>query len=107
MYLELLSLIRLIIYLVLSDVAIVKKNGKEKRNALITIVSLLVFLLGAANTSPEQSIEESPKKAVEEVADSEVKEEVKNEHAEQENNKQENATENNDQAIELNDLIVH
>jgi len=107
MFLGILGLISLIIYLVLTGVAIVKKNGKAKRNALITIVSLLVFLLGAANTSPEQSIEESPEKAVEEVADSEVKEEVKNEPAEQENNKQEDAPENNDQAIELNDLEVH
>src|SRR5699024_10725110 len=51
--------------------------------------------------------EESPEKAVEEVTDSEVKEEVKNDLAEQENNKQEDAPENNDQAIELNDLEVH
>src|SRR5699024_1451368 len=89
---------------VLTGVAIVKKNGKAKRNALITIVSLVVFLLGAANTSPEQATEESPEKAVEEVTDSEVKEEVKNEPAEEENNKQEDAPENNDLAIELNDL---
>src|SRR5699024_10936243 len=36
-----------------------------------------------------------------------VKEEVKNEPAEEENNKQEDAPENNDQAIELNDVEVH
>src|SRR5699024_11676921 len=39
--------------------------------------------------------------------ESEIKEEVKNEPAEEENNKQEDAPENNDQAIELNDLEVH
>src|SRR5699024_1245658 len=131
--------ISLIIFFVLTGVAIVKKNGKAKRNALITIVSLVVFLLGAANTSPEQATEESPEKAVEEVTysevkeevkndlaekenknkeesnekaveevnDTEVKEEVKNDIAEEENNKQEDAPENNDQAIELNDLEVH
>src|SRR5690625_4922123 len=107
MFLGILSFISLIIFVVLTGVAIVKKNGKAKRNALITIVSLVVFLLGAANTSPEQATEESPEKAVEEVTDSEVKEEVKNDLAEQENNKQEDAPENNDQAIELNDLEVH
>src|SRR5690625_739364 len=107
MFLGILGFISLIIFFVLTGVAIVKKNGKAKRNALITIVSLVVFLLGAANTSPEQATEESPEKAVEEVTDSEVKEEVKNEPAEEENNKQEDAPENNDQAIELNDLEVH
>src|SRR5699024_5713672 len=106
MFLGILGFISLIIFFVLTGVAIVKKNGKAKRNALITIVSLVVFLLGAANTSPEQATEESPEKAVEEVTDSEVKEE-KNDLAEEENNKQEDAPENNDQAIELNDLEVH
>src|SRR5699024_9885588 len=107
MFLGILGFISLIIFLVLTGVAIVKKNGKEKRNALITIVSLVFFLLGAANTSPEQATVESPEAAVEEVTDAEVKEEVKNELAEQENNKQDDAPENNDQAIELNDLELH
>src|SRR5699024_1980737 len=59
------------------------------------------------NTSPEQATAESPEKAVEEVTDSEVKEAIINDLAEEENNKREDAPENNDQAIELNDLEVH
>src|SRR5699024_9937627 len=99
MFLGILGCISLMIFFVLSVVVVVNKNRKAMINALITIVSLVVFLLGAANTSPEQATEESPEKAVEEVTDSEVKEEVKNEPAEEENNKQEDAPENNDQAI--------
>src|SRR5690625_5502006 len=102
MFLGILGFISLIIFFVLTGVAIVKKNGKAKRNALITIVSLVVFLLGAANTSPEQATEESPEKAVEEVTDSEVKVEVKNEHAEDENNKQEDVSKKNEKVIDIN-----
>src|SRR5699024_1673579 len=107
MFLGPLGFISLSIFFVLTGVAIVKEHGQAKRNALITSVSLVVFLLGAANTSPEQATEESREKAVEEVPDSEVKEEVKKDLAEEENNKQEDAPENNDQPIELNDLEVH
>src|SRR5699024_5560123 len=107
MFLGILGFISLSIFLVLTGVAIVKKNGKAKRNALIKIVSLVVSLLGAANTSPDQATEEAPEKAEEEVTDSEVKEGVKYEHAEEERHRQKDDLENNDQAIELNDLEVY